>query len=263
MQNRTVIYFSGTGNSLYTAQRIASETDANLLSMASLVRKNTYKIDSDTVILVFPVFIWQPPTLVMDFIRKMQMKPHSSLYALCTYGGMLSRSLKVLEKTARESGLPYKGGFAVNLPGNAQTTYDVFPKEKQEKMFSNAEDAFPEIADAIKSKRATKSKTNLGIFGYLFTYSLAPKMIAGIHEADKGFYRTDACTNCGICEKVCPVHNLSIENGVFNYSHRCELCLACMQWCPEKALQMGKKSEGFGRYHHPKIAQKDMLKQAE
>ena len=44
------------------------------------------------------------------------------------------------------------------------------------------------------------------------------------------------------------------------WNHHCEQCLACIQWCPEEAIQYGKKTPQYERYHHPEIQLKDMLK---
>jgi formate hydrogenlyase subunit 6/NADH:ubiquinone oxidoreductase subunit I len=44
--------------------------------------------------------------------------------------------------------------------------------------------------------------------------------------------------------------------------HRCEQCLACLQWCPQEAIQHGEKTAKYRRYHHPEVTLKDMLEQA-
>ncbi len=41
--------------------------------------------------------------------------------------------------------------------------------------------------------------------------------------------------------------------------HRCEQCLACIQWCPREAIQYGKKTVRTPRYHNPEVTLKDML----
>jgi formate hydrogenlyase subunit 6/NADH:ubiquinone oxidoreductase subunit I len=47
-----------------------------------------------------------------------------------------------------------------------------------------------------------------------------------------------------------------------SWLHRCEQCLACLQWCPQEAIQYGKKTVKYPRYHHPEVILKDMLEQA-
>jgi ferredoxin len=43
------------------------------------------------------------------------------------------------------------------------------------------------------------------------------------------------------------------------WHHRCEQSFACIQSCPEEAIQYGKGTRNKKRYHHPEISLKDML----
>jgi len=47
-----------------------------------------------------------------------------------------------------------------------------------------------------------------------------------------------------------------------SWLHRCEQCLACLQWCPQEAIQYGEKTVKYPRYHHPEVVLKDILEQA-
>jgi hypothetical protein len=35
--------------------------------------------------------------------------------------------------------------------------------------------------------------------------------------------------------------------------------MACIQWCPQEAIQYGKKTVKYPRYHHPEVVLEDML----
>jgi Pyruvate/2-oxoacid:ferredoxin oxidoreductase delta subunit len=43
------------------------------------------------------------------------------------------------------------------------------------------------------------------------------------------------------------------------WQHTCEQCFACLQWCPEEAIQYGKNTKKKRRYHHPEIRLRDMF----
>jgi len=53
-----------------------------------------------------------------------------------------------------------------------------------------------------------------------------------------------------------------MKNDKPSWIHQCEQCLACIQWCPQEAIQYGKKTVRYQRYHHPEITLKNMLEQA-
>ena len=57
-------------------------------------------------------------------------------------------------------------------------------------------------------------------------------------------------------------HNIEMVNERPAWLHRCEQCFACLQWCPQEAIQYGKKTVKYPRYHHPEVTLKDMLEQA-
>ncbi|MDH6365696.1 MinD superfamily P-loop ATPase [Enterococcus sp. PF1-24] len=78
---------------------------------------------------------------------------------------------------------------------------------------------------------------------------------------DKNFNISEACTKCGICQKVCPVNNIDVDeerNPVFK--HHCEQCLACIQNCPARAINYKDQTQERGRYMHPEMNWKDLAK---
>ena len=64
----------------------------------------------------------------------------------------------------------------------------------------------------------------------------------------KGFYTTDRCTACGLCEEVCVLRNIRLENGRPVWGENCTHCMACICGCPAEAIEYGKKSIGKPRY---------------
>jgi MinD superfamily P-loop ATPase len=81
-----------------------------------------------------------------------------------------------------------------------------------------------------------------------------------IPKTDKRFRADEKCSRCGICQKVCPVNNIEMIDGKPAWKGHCEQCLACLQWCPEQAIQYGKNTTGRKRYHHPEVKISDLIK---
>ncbi|HPT69609.1 MAG TPA: hypothetical protein PKW50_05625, partial [Syntrophomonas sp.] len=62
--------------------------------------------------------------------------------------------------------------------------------------------------------------------------------------------------------EVCPSNNIVMEDNKLVWQNHCEQCLACIEWCPQEALQYGKKTPAYKRYHHPEIKVRDLLKES-
>jgi MinD superfamily P-loop ATPase len=45
------------------------------------------------------------------------------------------------------------------------------------------------------------------------------------------------------------------------WKHHCELCCACIHFCPVEAIQYGPKTKKRGRYCHPALKLADMKAQ--
>ena len=79
---------------------------------------------------------------------------------------------------------------------------------------------------------------------------------------DKSIYTDEKCNGCTVCVKICPVQNIKMIKNKPVWQHHCELCLACTEWCPKKAIHNCWRAEGKGSYHHPDVKISDMFKQS-
>jgi len=254
----TIFYLTGTGNSLWVARTLAQELGgADLKSIADPRREKA--VDSKAIGLVFPVHIWGVPRLVLEFVREWKGIHPAYIFAVAVNAGQVANTLVQLKKEFKKGGVKLFAGFEVVLPSNYIPWGGPGPKDKRKQRFASAAKKISEIAAAIKDKKELPvergplwQRVLFSLF-YKTTFSQVPKM-------DRKFWVDEKCNQCSICSKVCPVHNITLQDGNPVWNHRCEQCFACLQWCPQEAIQYGKKTPQYERYHHPEVQLNDLLK---
>lgn len=256
----SLYYFSGTGNCLKVAQDLAGKLEnAEVISIPKTLKANQTTTNSEKIGIIYPVYIWGMPLIVVDFINKLVVENGAYIFAIATYGGMSGASLLQTAKQLKAKGLELSAGFGITMPGNYTPMYGAIPQEKQDEMFSREKGKICHIAQIVKEGKNYPIETSTALVNLLFSgiiYKLGSSKIPGM---DKSFWVNEKCTHCGICQKVCPVGNITMENGKPQWHHKCEQCMACLQWCPEEAIQYGKKTLGRKRYRHPEVKVEDFM----
>jgi ferredoxin len=257
-----IYYFTGTGNSLAIAQKIAAALeDCEVLSIASLKDTPTIAPVADRVGIVCPVYFLGLPLMVADFVGRFDRSRAGYTFAVVNFGGNGSepalRQLDTLIRRQDEHGLD--AGFSVKMPGNYILMYDPPPGKKQEEIFALADRRLAEMIPAIG--RCEHQKLPWSPVGSLIHAVAYPWFVSHARAKAREFTVTDACTSCGICAAICPAKNIDLLEGRPVWKDRCELCLGCIHICPAQAIQAGKKTVGRPRYRNPTIAYADLKKQ--
>ena len=70
-----ILYFSGTGNSEYTAKRIREETDDNIMNLGEKIRSRDFSsIHSDTPwVVAAPTYAWRIPRILQEWLEKTEL----------------------------------------------------------------------------------------------------------------------------------------------------------------------------------------------
>jgi len=293
MSKVEVYYFSGTGNSLVTARNIAGKTNGKLISIPSVMDKESIKTDADAIGILFPVYHGDIPFIIRRFITKMDNMDKKYIFGICTYGDSPGLSIKYLDEIIKSHGGKLAAGFAVNMPYNYITPSFSFVLkgffksfvlreiaiEKQREMFINCKKKLESIYEFIHSRKEGLFETSAEIIEHLVDFlnlkeTLGKTVwlkIAGfeghinlpfqesLQLMDYGFRCDNKCNRCGICSKICPVKNIKMVDGSPVWQHHCEQCFACLQWCPKEAIQFGSRTSHGKRYHHPDVKVSDMM----
>ena len=95
-----VLYYSGTGNSKYVAQRISDTIQDECIDLFDKLRNSDFhEINSaKPFVIVTPTYGWQIPHILRDWINKTRLSGNKSIYFLMTCGGDISNAPKYLKK---------------------------------------------------------------------------------------------------------------------------------------------------------------------
>lgn len=247
MKNR-IYFFTGTGNSLNAAQNIAKALpDCELIAIC----KDTpleVPADCERVGFVFPDYSGGAPRIVTDFVRNMKLPSQSStyLFAVVTYGGNAGNVIAQIGEQLKQRNWQLHYGATILSYPNAVTIY---PMIKGSGLFKRIADrSAKRVAKKIVSKEhvsipALKEAAQRRYENYMNQ----------VPNSDSGYHVNDNCVSCGICKKVCPAKNITIDDGKPVFHHQCESCMACIQHCPKRAINYQDKTQKRGRYTHPDV----------
>jgi ferredoxin len=274
---KTVIYyFTGTGNTLAAARDIAAGIQGDLVPVAAALQQPVVTSDADRVGIVFPVYFATNdsgiPGIIRRFLEKLETGERCYLFAVCTHGGNPGTTIGNVQEILRFRGRDLAAGFTVKMSNRPLLAAEqaAEPARRQE--------ATKRISGYVNARLRGRYETR----GIILKAAWAPLLpfvrfvfrsryegLSGerglpfaelVLSADRSFRVSGACNGCGICARICPVRNIVMEDHRPSWQHRCENCLACYQWCPQKAIG-GEIVSHNPRYHHPDVTLEDMIHQ--
>jgi ferredoxin len=199
------------------------------------------------------------PLIVKRFAKKLRELEGRYVFAIATHGGKPGATINIFNKEIAASKGKLAAGFTVRMPGNYTPMYGAIEEERQRKMFEDAEERTQYIAKYVVEGQRGVMEFGRGFANFFLSDIVYHLVSPNIPKMDKRFYVEDTCSRCGICKKICPVNNIDLIHEKPFWKGRCEQCLACLQWCPETAIQLGKTTVGRTRYHNPNVKLSDMI----
>lgn len=242
-----IFCFSGTGNSLYAARKIAAEIDAEVCNIRGFAQ-----CDDDVIGFVFPTYFWGLPKSVDSFLNNIMISDKNAyIFSVTAYGGFSSGVNGAVDKLLKKQGLRLSYGAKVKMVENYLPGFKV---NDSDELWKRSDSALDAIALDLK-KRAVKRPGAYTIFNKIAQKAYPPNMGNCAEN-----FTVNGCKSCGLCERVCPNGNITLENGAPKFGKKCDLCLACLNVCPVDAIDYGKSTRGKKRYKNRRITAEELIK---
>ena len=246
-RDETLLYcFTGTGNSLFAAKQLGARLgDFRIEAMKKGDLHTPEKCKR--IGFVFPTYFWGIPIQVEEFMKKLDLRYNKDTYffALTTCGMKSGNALPMIDKLLREKGVRLNNSSKMEMVDNYILLYEpksIPPVPKAE--FDARLDIFAGEIIGFAQKQEPKEKALVKLI-----YKVASPRFK---NSDRNF-TVEGCNGCTICERVCPANNIVMQGNRPQFQHRCEQCLACLQYCPQKAINYKNKTQKRTRYHHPDV----------
>jgi len=222
-------------------------------------------------LIVFPIYDFKPPHIILKFIKKLSEIDSKYLFAVGTYGVMPLNAMKILDKEIETCGGKLSLGFVAKMPHNC-IGYRTISIDEQNEMFKNWNKKVEVISEYVHTRKEGILETRSILFHFILSgliFKVLPSLLPLIcHMTMKGwkslaFISDEKCDGCGICMRICPVDNIEMIDNRPSWSNHCTSCFACLQWCPKESIQAGSITVNMKRYHHPHVKISDIMKQKE
>jgi Pyruvate/2-oxoacid:ferredoxin oxidoreductase delta subunit len=256
----TLYYFTGTGNSLAVAKKIATDIgDSELVPIASLQKTNGSIIpQAERIGIICPVYFTGIPVMVAAFAGRLEITAGMYVFAIVTHGGGGgTAALKQTDGILRNKlGRGLDAGFAVSMPGNYILMYSSPGGEQKESILAKAGEQIADIAGVItRCENHTIPSSIVMTLLHPLAYSWFKSRV---HTADQKFTVSEKCTSCGTCKAICPAQNIDLIDRKPIWKHHCELCCGCIHLCPAGAIQAGDKTTTRLRYRNPSVTLEEL-----
>lgn len=252
-----IFFFSGTGNTRWTAQTLASATGEKLLDMADKATPTSHTLaDGERIGFCFPVHGWRPPKIVRHFIRRLRIDNAEGhyCYALCTCGDETGKAMDVLSGDLKTIGLHADSVFSIIMP----ETYVTLPfmltdtPDNERRKLRAAALHLASISESVVGRESGLADIVEGTMPWTLTHVIGKVFTATLITDSHFSVDSERCLRCGACATACPTGNIDGGKGhvpQWRHDGTCTACLSCYHHCPRHAISYGPLTRRRGQYY--------------
>ena len=241
----TGIYFSGPGNTRFCVDKFLKDYDDNKNSFSIEDNEALEKIKHDNDIVIgYPVQYSSIPKILRDYISdNWYVWQGKNIFIIATMGLFSGDGAGILARLLKNHGANIVGGLHVRMPDSI-CDERVLKRSFQEnrKIVMEAEEKICKSVLNIKNGKPPQEGLGFachlaGLFGQRLYFGRKTR-----RYTDKLKINSLKCIGCGLCEKLCPMGNIAVKNGIAVSGDKCTMCYRCISRCPRQAITLlGKK----------------------
>jgi len=263
-----IFYYSGTGFTLKAAKIMQAELeeDVILTPIIGAMKNGVKESRAEKVGLLMPMHAFGLPKAYIKFLKGFRFPKARYIFSLVTRGGAPTRMHKEINKYLKRQNKTLNAFRYATAPNTFDIIFHVHATEELTEERSNFDNAVKAFAGIVNDNI---NLINPGYRNRFLEYFLFPilKMLnrwTGYFHLQNDFYADDKCTGCGRCEKMCLSGKIRMAGDKPEWQRgiSCQFCLACLQLCPEQAVQVRKtKTPELDRIFCPDIDYREIAAQ--
>lgn len=242
-KKRIILYFTGTGNCLHIARQLADK-DTETLSIPQMMKQERFDFEADEIGIVYPIYGHMPPYMVRQFIQKAKLQADYK-FAVLTFGARKCDAVEIWDGISEKAGNKFHYITTLIMVDNWLPNFDMNEQMKIDKKIpENLQRITADLAQHRHWHEPVTEEERQMHQGFMKMTGLDPE-VGFLLKSEKAFAITDSCIGCGICTYVCPRGNYELTSTGVKAKGDCEYCFACIQNCPQKAIQFAKIDNFF------------------
>ena len=235
------VYFSGTGNTKFCIDKFLLEYDDGENSFSIEEKETLGEIRNNCeIVMGYPVQFSNIPKILRDYIITNQhIWEGKKIFIIATMGLFSGDGAGILARLLKNYGAIIVGGLHLKMPDSISDEKALKRSfEKNKELVMNAEEKIHKAVNDIKSGKPPQEGLGIGyhlagLFGQrLYFWGKTKKY------TDKLRINQQKCIGCGLCEKLCPMSNISLKNGIAHSFNKCTMCYRCISKCPKQAITL-------------------------
>lgn len=271
MHGRVELYwFSGTGNSLLAARRVAATLRGGGVTVGlqplEKTAPATVPTGGDVTLgLAFPVAAFSTYALVWRFIEALPPGNGTPVFMLATMGGFSGLLVGPLKQLLQRKGYQPLAACELRMPSNFLA--GAKPVEKCRKRLERGLRSADTFAQELLAGRARWRR--FSPVPYALTHWFWTHAARSFAKGGRQFHADPArCTRCGLCARLCPSGTITLPSAtppatgcpvpefdirqasggisaaVPVWGDNCSQCQRCIAFCPVRAISGGRGASG-------------------